>query len=87
MLERRTQPRHRTLKSGQLVFNDRFSLISCSVRNLSHGGACLEVVTSVGIPDHFDLTIPALGLNRPCHVAWRSERRIGVAFDDAGPQS
>ena len=80
MLEQREHPRHRTLKAGQIVFNDRFSVISCTVRNLSDAGACLQVETSVGIPDCFDLTIEPNGWSRTCDVAWRSEHRIGVAF-------
>jgi hypothetical protein len=80
MLERRKHPRHRTLKAGRIVFNHRFSVISCTVRNLSDGGACLQVASSVGIPDDFDLTIEPDRACRPCQVAWRSEQRIGVAF-------
>jgi hypothetical protein len=80
MSERRTQPRHRTFKAGQIVFNERFSVISCTARNLSDGGACLVLATSVGIPEDFELTIAADGVSRRCHLAWRSEHRIGVAF-------
>lgn len=80
MSERRQYPRRRTLKGGRIVFNQRFSVVNCTVRNLSDGGACIEVATSVGIPDDFDLTIEPEHVNRCCHVAWRSEHRIGVAF-------
>ncbi len=80
MSERRHHQRRRTLKAGQIVFNQRFSVITCTVRNLSDGGACIEVANSVGIPDDFDLTIEPEHVNRSCHVAWRSEHRIGVAF-------
>ena len=71
---------HRTLKAGRIVFNHHFSVISCTVRNLSDGGACLQVATSIGIPDRFDLTIEPDGQQRACDVAWRTEDRIGVAF-------
>jgi PilZ domain len=80
MLEQRKNPRHRTLKAGRIVFNQRFSVISCTIRNMSQGGACLQVATSVGVPDDFDLTIEPESASRSCHVAWRSEQRIGVAF-------
>jgi hypothetical protein len=33
------------------------------------------------IPDRFTRVVPSDQLKRPCHVAWRKERRIGVAFD------
>jgi hypothetical protein len=80
MLEQRKHPRRRTLKAGRIVLNRGFSVLTCTVRNLSDGGACLEVATSVGIPDDFDLNFEADHSNRSCHVAWRSEHRIGVAF-------
>ena len=80
MVEQRKHPRHRTLKAGRIVFNQRFSVISCTIRNMSDGGACLQVATSVGVPDDFDLTIEPEAASRHCHVAWRSEQRIGVAF-------
>jgi hypothetical protein len=80
MMEQRQHPRRRTLKAGQIIFNHRSSVISCTVRNLSDGGACLELGSSVGIPESFDLIVDADGLSRSCDVAWRSEHRIGVAF-------
>jgi len=80
MSEQRRHPRYRTLRAGRIVFNHRSSVISCTVRNLSEGGACLQVATSIGIPDCFDLTIEPDGATRPCQIAWRSEQRIGVAF-------
>jgi hypothetical protein len=80
MQEQRKHPRRRILKAGRIIFNDRFSVIDCTVRNLSDGGACLEVGSSIGIPDDFDLDIDPDRLGRHCHVAWRTERRIGVAF-------
>jgi hypothetical protein len=36
-----------------------------------------------GIPAKFLLVIPGDGLHLPCHVVWRKEYRIGVAFDEA----
>jgi hypothetical protein len=55
--QRRTAPRKRTLKKGRIVFNNRRSVIDCTVRNLSDGGALLLVNSLIGIPDSFDLTI------------------------------
>jgi hypothetical protein len=80
MSEKRKHPRQRMLKPGRIVFNHKYSVISCTVRNLSVGGACLEVASTIGIPDCFDLAFETDVSTRPCHVAWKSERRIGVAF-------
>jgi hypothetical protein len=80
MQERRVKPRHRTLKAGTIAFN-RAAGISCMVRNLSPIGACLEVESLVGVPEAFTLVVESDHVNQPCHIIWRKEKRIGVAFD------
>ena len=79
MNEHRIAPRRRVLKAGSIPFGG--GAIDCTVRNLSETGAALEVVTPLFIPDRFILVVPSDQLKRPCHVAWRKDRRIGVAFD------
>ena len=79
MDENRIALRKRVLKAGTIEFGG--GGISCTVRNLSATGAALEVVSPVGIPGEFNLVIDADNLNRPCHVVWRKEKRIGVVFD------
>jgi len=79
MDENRTALRKRVLKAGTIEFGG--GGISCTVRNLSGTGAALEVVSPVGIPGEFNLVIDGDNLNRPCHVMWRKEKRIGVVFD------
>jgi PilZ domain len=83
MVEYRKHPRHRTLKSGKIIYNRRLTVIDCVIRNLSHGGACLEVDTHF-LPDEFDLSIPIDCAKYHCRVAWRTPSRIGVAFEDTG---
>jgi len=80
MENRRRQERHRTLKSGKIIFNHKTCVVDCTVRNLSDAGACLQVDSVVGIPEAFDLLIPLDPAVRPCTVKWRSANRIGVAF-------
>ena len=79
MDEHRVAARHRVLKAGTISFGG--DGIDCTVRNLSETGAALEVVTPLFIPDRFTLTIPTDQLRRPCHIVWRKEIRMGVAFD------
>jgi hypothetical protein len=79
METRRVTGRHRVLKAGTIGFNG--GGLSCTVRNISGCGAVLDVVSPVGIPEHFTLVVLADGLRRPCHVVWRKEKRIGIAFD------
>ena len=77
-MNKRASPRNRVLKVGTIEFGG--GAITCGVRNMSGTGAMLDVVTPVGIPDHFTLVLRANGHRMPCHVVWWKEKRIGVAF-------
>jgi PilZ domain len=79
MQESRKSPRRRTLKSGRIGF-DRTTGIDCRVRNISSGGACLEVASQIGIPDDFVLLVESAHLQQPCRVIWRAASRMGVEF-------
>jgi hypothetical protein len=80
MQERRKVTRRRTLKTGRIVFNNRFSAMDCAVRNLSSQGAMLLVSGPHGIPDEFVLELDEGSILHDCHVIWREEKRIGVEF-------
>jgi hypothetical protein len=71
--------RQNVMKAGIILFG--CSGIDCLVRNISDGGANLEVESQIGIPNSFDLVIDAEHGNQHCHVIWRKARRIGIAFD------
>ncbi|WP_376711972.1 PilZ domain-containing protein [Bradyrhizobium hereditatis] len=75
----RAAPRHRVLKAGSIEFNG--GIIDCTIRNISDTGAALEVASQLGIPDNFWLVISGSNTPRHCRVAWRNDKRIGVAFD------
>jgi hypothetical protein len=74
----RKAPRRRVLKTGSIEFGD--TAIECTVRNKSTGGAALEVVTPLYIPDRFTLFIPREQSKRTCQITWRTGKRIGVVF-------
>jgi hypothetical protein len=78
-IEKRRSPRRRVLKAGTIV-SPHIARTDCTVRNLSDGGACLEVAAAAAIPDHFDLFMTTDRSAHACRVAWRSEARIGVEF-------
>ncbi len=84
-MERRHQARSRTLKSAQILLNHHHSVIDCTVRNLSPSGACLNVASTLGIPETFDLLFDADKSIRTCRLVWHKEKQIGVEFaaDDA----
>jgi hypothetical protein len=48
---------------------------------MSIAGAALEVLSSKDIPEHFTLALHADQQRIPCHIVWRNENRMGVAFD------
>ncbi len=72
-------PRLRVLKGAKIIFNNGSSVIDCTARNLSPGGAALEVPTTAGIPAEFDLQIQGVAQHR-CQVRWKRDGRIGVTF-------
>jgi hypothetical protein len=80
MNEKRTAPRHRVLKHGTLAFNGGGG-VDCMVRNISSGGARLDVANPLGLPQSFTLVIQSDHLSRRCRPVWCTDTRIGVAFD------
>jgi hypothetical protein len=79
-MERRQHPRLRTLKAARILLNQHHSVLDCTVRNLSPRGACLNVASTVGIPERFDVLFDADHSVRACRVVWHKERQLGVEF-------
>jgi PilZ domain len=78
-IEKRSAPRYRVLKGATIAFGGNG--VDCTVRNLSSSGAAIEVADPVGLPPSFMLVIEADQFIRRCRPVWRSDKRIGVAFD------
>jgi hypothetical protein len=76
----RSSRRRRVLKSGTIVFNDRFSALPCTVRDLSETGAHLRVEGTVNVPNTFELIVDLDGLEANCEAVWRKDKDIGVRF-------
>lgn len=70
----------RVLKAGQIAFNAGNSAIDCTIRGLCDNGALLDVVSSAGVPDRFNLTIDAAGSSRLCAIVRKRDTRLEVAF-------
>lgn len=79
MLDKRTSPRQRMLKTGAIEFGG--GSIDCTVRNVSTTGALLEIASPLGIPERFTLLFKLDRTRRPCRVVWRREQRMGVLFE------
>ena len=80
---RRRALRARTLKGGKIIFSNGYSVFDCTIRNLSDSGALLTLSNPLGVPSHFDLAMGAAKPRRPCSIRWRTDKAIGVSFDDA----
>jgi len=78
-MERRAIPRKPVLMSGAIQFAG--GVVNCLVRDMTISGAALDVTNPRDIPERFNLVFKADGTHIPCHVVWRQEERIGVAFD------
>jgi hypothetical protein len=78
-MDRRLQPRRNTMIVATIVSDGGNNRQDCVIRDLSDGGAKLQVVSVKGVPQTFDLMVPG---HRPqhCHVAWRALKEIGVQF-------
>ena len=61
----------------------------CQVLDISNGGARLIVFADTSaIPDTFTLLLsPSAKVRRVCHVAWRTERELGVKFQPLPKQA
>lgn len=80
----RRSDRTRTFMAARILFNKGLIQVDCTVRNLSEGGAKLEVSQAVTLPDEFDLLIPQRAVTRRVRLCWRTADYCGVAFVDAG---
>jgi hypothetical protein len=82
-LNRRASPRHRTLKSGKIVLENKTSVFDCRVRNLSGHGALLKLPNTVSVPDTFLLQIVNEDISMKAYVRWRTATELGVQFDES----
>lgn len=77
---KRGAARVRTLKGATILLPNRMSTFECTVRNLSATGACLELASTLGIPQRFTLRMKDGSADHEVMVAWRTDRRLGVQF-------
>ncbi len=79
LVERRSEVRHRVFKGGTITFQGRG--VDCTVRNMSGGGAALDVSDTAIVPRTFQLAIRTDNFNARCRVILNKGRRFGIAFD------
>ncbi len=80
MDDRRSSQRWRTVLKGRIVFNNRSSILDCTVRDLSDTGARIYFADTSELPPEFDLEIPNRGLRVQGRVMWSRGANHGVLF-------
>jgi PilZ domain-containing protein len=80
MWDDRCQQRRRTSIAAHIVLEESSAMIACIVRDLTPGGACLELTPPAQLPRRFGLVIDPGSEMRQCDLVWRHENRVGVEF-------
>jgi hypothetical protein len=79
--DRRCSPR-RTVIEDAWIIDKRggWSLIDCTVRDISAGGAKIEIDASLALPACFDLLLEKELKIIPVRIRWRRRNFMGVEF-------
>lgn len=80
MIERRKLQRHAVDKRVKIMFADLASAIDGNICNVTSDGACIRFVTTMRIPESFELSFDNFRSVRTCRVVWRNTGRLGVGF-------
>jgi hypothetical protein len=80
MLDRRRSVRDKVIYGGAAATNDRGSTMDCVVRNISEGGACVELEETARVPEELRLTIARKGRSFLARMIWRQAGKVGLAF-------
>jgi hypothetical protein len=76
----RKYPRHRVLKEGKIISADLPSGIDVIIRDMSVGGARVEILPTLQAPDKFDLLVASEYLFYPAVVKWQRRGMLGIEF-------
>jgi len=81
----RTDKRHPVQIDGMIYDHHGKQLAHCTLRNVSVGGAQLELQRETEIPETFLLALSHDGhVQRQCHRVWQFATVVGVKFDTKG---
>lgn len=76
---RREQFRRTVIKGARIIFNDRRSMLSCRVRDMTDSGARLDLSTQQLLPHEFELQVSGSPVRR-CGLRWAHGNFVGVSF-------
>jgi hypothetical protein len=78
--DHRRASRHRVLKEGKIVMLNNWSVVDCSVRDLSDTGARIRCKDQSAVPTDFKLLLLAENRIRDARVVWRKDDQLGLQF-------
>ena len=81
-IERRREPRLRSLLTGTIVFDGNKATLDCVVRSISAYGARVELPDAFRVPEAFNLVVPHHDQVHHARVVWRRGERAGLALSD-----
>lgn len=82
-VEQRGARRQRALKAAKVVLSN-WTMVDCTLRDLSDEGARLVFDGATSLPPEFRVMIVAAGTMRPARLLWQRGLSAGVGF--AGPE-
>jgi PilZ domain len=80
MWDDRRHQRRRTSIAANIILEESSAMIACIVRDLTLGGACLELTPPAQVPRRFGLVMDPSPQVRQCELVWQHENRVGVEF-------
>jgi hypothetical protein len=72
--------RSRVLKGAKLVHMKTWSLVDCTIKDISLTGAKLICGDQYSVPDEFRFLIPSDNTIQPAKVVWRKDNMLGILF-------
>ncbi len=76
----RKHPRHRVLKEGKIISSVTPSIIDVTIRDLSVGGARIQLPHSMELPREFSLWVTSEKMLYPVTAKWHEGELMGLAF-------
>jgi hypothetical protein len=70
----------RVLKSAKVVGAVNWSIVDCTLRNLTNESATIVCGHQSAIPNEFRLMIPSDNTIQSAKVIWRKDSQIGMEF-------
>lgn len=76
----RVARRSRVLKGAKLVHMKNWSLVDCTIKDISLTGAKLICGDQYSVADQFRFMIPSDNTIQPAKVVWRKDNMLGIEF-------